>query len=129
MDADEAIERAVALATTLGGDGGGDDVDMRLVGQLLADCKDARTEARGAWSLYQAAVVAGTAAEFNIRQYNFAPGRCSTAPRGGTRRPPHARDCRSRPRVTLSQLAHGLCKGAKDVLSMPPRQSASRGPR
>ena len=36
MDADEAIERALALATTLGGDGGGDDVDMRLVGQLLA---------------------------------------------------------------------------------------------
>ena len=63
MDADEAIERAVALATTLGGDGGGDDVDMRLVGQLLADCKDARTEAasEAAWSLYQAAVVAGTA--------------------------------------------------------------------
>ena len=52
MDADEAIERAVALATTLGGDGGGDDVDMRLVGQLLADCKDARTEAasEAAWS-------------------------------------------------------------------------------
>ena len=76
MDADEAIERAVALAATLGGEGGSDDVDMRLVGQIMADCKDARTEAasEAAWSLYEAAVLAGTAAKFNIRQYNFALG-------------------------------------------------------
>ena len=135
MDAEEAIERALALATTLGGDGGGDDVDMRLVGQLLADCKDARTEAasEAAWSLYQAAVVAGTAAEFNIRQYNFALGAVQRGAAGEERVravwdalvtaavPPNA--------VTLSQLAHGLCKGAKDVPSTLAalRECASRG--
>ena len=135
MDADEAIERAVALAATLGGEGGGDDVDMRLVGQILADCKDARTEAasEAAWSLYEAAVLAGTAAKFNIRQYNFALGAVQHGPAGEGRVkavwdalvtavvPPNA--------VTLSQLAHGLCKGAKDVPGTLAalRECASRG--
>jgi pentatricopeptide repeat protein len=135
VDADEAIERAVALAATLGGEGGGDDVDMRLVGQILADCKDARTEAasEAAWSLYEAAVLAGTAAKFNIRQYNFALGAVQHGPAGEGRVkavwdalvtavvPPNA--------VTLSQLAHGLCKGAKDVPGTLAalRECASRG--
>ena len=63
MDADEAIERAVALATTLGGDGGGDDVDCAWWGSYWRTVKHARTEAASeAAALYQAAVVAGTAA-------------------------------------------------------------------
>lgn len=129
-----SLRRAAPASSSTGIDV---DVDARVVGQSLADCKDARTEeaSDAAWELYEAAVQCGVADRFSIREYNFALGAVQQGVEGGRRvaaiwEAVARRMAAVTPNsVTMALLARGLCRGSSDVISTLSvlREGISRG--